>query len=485
MSAMLESLLADPIANYPAATVACFDPTTGDLPRRALDEARTVAFLEKLGDAGAPAVLIAASTGHGHARTVEELEQWFRVAARRDSAARADRFASAGGWRGRQSTAWRTFWPTLAMPWPSSAPAATCRRARAMSKSSPTCSRRCQAIAERRAGRRPVFDSRRQRRADVARRCRAACRRPRRRSHRGHQGDRGQLRNQHAAVPSRTRGWRSSRSCKAGIRTWPAPLRDGPQHDAQSRQRCGVTSGPMSFAIFQYLHILQAAERGDWDEVAAAQSAVTALFQAMQDDPAKFADLQRAKYMMGLGHPLTGTVTIQQFEPVLKALDNLPRDADRERLADSLDLMDDGPFHPGLRELYPPLRKLKPEDSMPDSSTTLADLRDLVRRFVDERDWRQFHSPKNLSMSLAIEAAELMEHFQWIDSAESRRIGDDPAKLAAVRDEIADVLCYLLALANELDLDLSTAVRDKMVKNAAKYPAEQSRGRYAPPATQS
>ena len=119
---------------------------------------------------------------------------------------------------------------------------------------------------------------------------------------------------------------------------------------------------------------------------------------------------------------------------------------------------------------------------MPDASTTLADLRGLVRRFVDERDWQQFHSPKNLSMSLAIEAAELMEHFQWIDINESRRVAEDPAKLAAVREEIADVLCYLLALANELDLDLSTAVRDKMVKNAAKYPAEQSRGRYDPPA---
>jgi dCTP diphosphatase len=116
-----------------------------------------------------------------------------------------------------------------------------------------------------------------------------------------------------------------------------------------------------------------------------------------------------------------------------------------------------------------------------DSTTTLADLRELVRRFVDERDWRQFHSPKNLSMSLAIEAAELMEHFQWIDAAESRRIGDDAAKLAEVCDEIADCQCYLLALANELNIDLSSAVRDKMVKNAAKYPAELSRGRSDPP----
>jgi len=120
---------------------------------------------------------------------------------------------------------------------------------------------------------------------------------------------------------------------------------------------------------------------------------------------------------------------------------------------------------------------------MPDTSVTIAELRQIVRTFVDDRDWRQFHSPKNLSMSLAIEAAELMEHFQWIDVAESRRIGDDSAKLADVRDEVADVLCYLLAIANEMEIDLSDAMRDKMIKNAAKYPAALSRGRYDPPAT--
>ena len=118
---------------------------------------------------------------------------------------------------------------------------------------------------------------------------------------------------------------------------------------------------------------------------------------------------------------------------------------------------------------------------MSDTSTTLADLREIVRRFVNERDWQQFHSPKNLSMSLAIEAAELMEHFQWIDIVESRQITKDATKLAGVRDEIADVLCYLVALANELDIDLATAVRDKMIKNAAKYPADLSRGCYDPP----
>lgn len=121
---------------------------------------------------------------------------------------------------------------------------------------------------------------------------------------------------------------------------------------------------------------------------------------------------------------------------------------------------------------------------MADSSATIAELREIVRHFVEERDWRQFHSPKNLCMSLAIEAAELMEHFQWIDIADSRAIAKDAARLAEVRDEMADVLCYLLALANELNVDLSDAMRDKMVKNAVKYPAEQSRGRYDPPTTQ-
>jgi NTP pyrophosphatase (non-canonical NTP hydrolase) len=117
---------------------------------------------------------------------------------------------------------------------------------------------------------------------------------------------------------------------------------------------------------------------------------------------------------------------------------------------------------------------------MTDQKTTLAELRELVQRFVDARDWRQFHSPKNLSMSLAIEVAELMEHFQWITTDASRRIAGDPQRLAAVRDEIADVLCYTLALANELDIDLSAALRDKMQKNEAKYPAAEYRGRYGP-----
>jgi dihydrodipicolinate synthase/N-acetylneuraminate lyase len=128
-------------------------------------------------------------------------------------------------------------------------------------------------------------------------------------------------------------------------------LREGPMHESQGRQRMGVTSGPMSFAVYQYVHLLAAAERGDWDEVAAAQAAVTSLFQAMQDDPTKFADLQRAKFIMGLGHPLTAEVTIAQVERVLSALRGLPRAADRSRLARSLNLMEDGPYAAELRSL--------------------------------------------------------------------------------------------------------------------------------------
>lgn len=114
---------------------------------------------------------------------------------------------------------------------------------------------------------------------------------------------------------------------------------------------------------------------------------------------------------------------------------------------------------------------------MPDSQTTVEDLRQLLRDFVDERDWQQFHSPKNLAMALSIEAAELMEHFQWIDIDASRQVAKDPDKLAAVGEELADVLSYTLAMANSLGIDLSDTIRAKMIKNAIKYPADVYRGR--------
>jgi len=117
---------------------------------------------------------------------------------------------------------------------------------------------------------------------------------------------------------------------------------------------------------------------------------------------------------------------------------------------------------------------------MADQSTTIAELRDRVRAFVDERDWGQFHSPKNLAMSTAIEAAELMEHFQWLTAEQSRHTVDDPAQREQIADEMADVFCYLLALANQLDIDLSDATRAKLAKNAQKYPPAEYHGRYGP-----
>jgi NTP pyrophosphatase (non-canonical NTP hydrolase) len=118
--------------------------------------------------------------------------------------------------------------------------------------------------------------------------------------------------------------------------------------------------------------------------------------------------------------------------------------------------------------------------SSSDADTTVAELRKLVADFVAERDWSQFHSPKNVSMALAIEAAELMEHFQWLTTDASRCLAEDPQKLAEVGEELADVVGYSFALANELGIDLSCAIRAKMIKNAQKYPADQYRGRYGP-----
>jgi len=115
-----------------------------------------------------------------------------------------------------------------------------------------------------------------------------------------------------------------------------------------------------------------------------------------------------------------------------------------------------------------------------DATTTVAELRRLIADFVAQRDWSQFHSPKNVSMALAIEAAELMEHFQWLTPEASRRIVDEPEKLAAVAEEIADVVGYSMALANELGIDLASAIQAKMRKNARKYPADEYRGRFGP-----
>ncbi|MCA1856778.1 nucleotide pyrophosphohydrolase [Massilia oculi] len=108
------------------------------------------------------------------------------------------------------------------------------------------------------------------------------------------------------------------------------------------------------------------------------------------------------------------------------------------------------------------------------ADSDLARLRALVRTFVDERDWDQFHTPKNLACALSVEAAELLEHFQWLQHGRIEELGAD--KLVQVRHEMADVLVYLVRLADKLEVDLFAAVQEKMVLNREKYPAEQVRG---------
>jgi len=110
---------------------------------------------------------------------------------------------------------------------------------------------------------------------------------------------------------------------------------------------------------------------------------------------------------------------------------------------------------------------------MTDKSINIQQLKDLVAGFVKERDWNQFHSPKNLSMSIAIEAAELMELFQWTNATDT---SDVP--IGRLREELADVVIYCLSLANATGIDLAEAVRDKVSANARKYPVEKYAGKY-------
>ena len=97
-----------------------------------------------------------------------------------------------------------------------------------------------------------------------------------------------------------------------------------------------------------------------------------------------------------------------------------------------------------------------------------------LRSFAAERDWEQFHSPKNLAAALTVEAAELLEHFQWLTDEQSRSLSS--GKRVAVSHELADVLLYLLQIADKLQIDLVAAAREKLELNASKYPVAQARG---------
>lgn len=97
-----------------------------------------------------------------------------------------------------------------------------------------------------------------------------------------------------------------------------------------------------------------------------------------------------------------------------------------------------------------------------------------LRMFASERDWEQFHSPKNLSMALAVETSEIMEHFQWLTEEQSRNL--DNKTLEKVKEEIADTQIYLARLADQLGIDPITAANKKLIKNADKYPVEKAKG---------
>jgi NTP pyrophosphatase (non-canonical NTP hydrolase) len=114
---------------------------------------------------------------------------------------------------------------------------------------------------------------------------------------------------------------------------------------------------------------------------------------------------------------------------------------------------------------------------MHDGATTVAELRERVLAFVRERDWEQFHAPKNLSMALAAETGELMEHFLWSTPEQSREVVQDPVKRHKIEEEIADVVIYALEFANMTGIDVSAAIERKLAVNAKKYPVEKARGR--------
>jgi dCTP diphosphatase len=111
-----------------------------------------------------------------------------------------------------------------------------------------------------------------------------------------------------------------------------------------------------------------------------------------------------------------------------------------------------------------------------DYDITLADLRQCVADFVAARDWERFHLPRNLSVAIAIEAAELMEHFQWLTHEQASVAMQDEQKRAAVADELADVLIYGFSLANALGIDVSTVVLGKLARNEQRFPVEKWRG---------
>ena len=339
-SATIAQLIADPITRYPMATVACFDPTIDDLPRRRLDRERLSNFLSRLASAGAPAVLIAASTGQGHVRTVDELGEWFQAAA--DSPPPGMMLTALlrpedGVTANEKLVSILAELPyTVIYVRPGSDLPTGASDDQVFANMQPPV--RMIAGAGFAVGLYSIPDV-----SGVAMTANVAARLI--------ESEGGK--NTVAIKITEANYENSTMRFISDTRLARLKIVQGwdPYIARAMREggaRVGITSGPMSFAVYQYLHILQAASRNDWAEVTAAGDAVTGLFAAMQDNPRKFADLQRAKHIMGLGEPLCGSVSSAQVERVFAALAAIPRAADRSRSARSLDLMGDGPYHDRL-----------------------------------------------------------------------------------------------------------------------------------------
>lgn len=114
---------------------------------------------------------------------------------------------------------------------------------------------------------------------------------------------------------------------------------------------------------------------------------------------------------------------------------------------------------------------------MTDDTATVSALKQRVHEFALERDWLQFHSPKNVSMALAAEAGELMEHFLWTGSEASHERAQEEKRRRDIQDELADIVIYALEFANVTGIDLADAITAKMAQNAAKYPVDKAKGR--------
>lgn len=364
-SLLIQQLIQDPIGEYPSSTVACFDPTTGDLPRRRLDHDRTRQFLQALIKVGKEfregtefpvvgnghqALLIGASTGQAHLRTPAELEEWFQVAAdidwdgvykvallRPEDGTDANNrlldllarleyavvFARPGNDLGKSPTDDQI----VANMRPIVAGAAQRGLAVGLYSISDVsgCPMSPDVAAELVAG--PGGDN------VVAIKVTEA------------NYDHSTLRfldDPRLAHLKIVQGWDPHLS---------RALQDGPRHDLQRRQRCGFTSGAMSFAALSFFDMLLHSDNNEWDELERTQASVTQVFASMQDDPTKFADLQRAKVVMGLGQPITRDVTSEQIERIFTALDGLAASNQKLLLLSSLRLMPGGPYHDRLKKL--------------------------------------------------------------------------------------------------------------------------------------